>query len=303
VPQNAVTEAVRSLRQRLGDTQQQFATRLNLAISTVVRYELSRPPRGKHLAQFERLATEHGLDEVATVFRVALNLELYGAPENAGSVPAANDHEHGADTLLPANEFEEKLVQDLLRKVRHTSGKHYPREVAEAIRRLVAQIHAVMGLKNEQKTPKAIASQLHLPLEDVGLWMAIGEACQLEGRTKDYALREFFRDIIDGTVRSAALAAVYGVPISLVKTVRKAQVRLGLQEDQRAPEVALTARLRSLRRNASDLESLILGDDPAVSGPPAATIMKVAKNLKNVALFEVPESRERGARREKETGR
>jgi transcriptional regulator with XRE-family HTH domain len=306
MPQNDVTEAVRSLRQHLSDTQQQFAARLNLAISTVVRYELSRPPRGKLLVQFERLATEHGLDTEAAVFHNALDVELLGALGDAGGSDTAKDHEPGADTLGPENENERKLVQRLLRKVRGHSGKHYPESVTMAVRRVVAQIYAVMDLRNKapeavargsiaspklkqpllkkrKATPEEIASALHLSLEDVKLWIILGEACQLAGRTKDYALREFFRSLPDGSMRSSELADIYGIPISVVKTVRKAQIRLGLREDQRAPEVAPTARLRSLRRNASDLESLILGDDPAVSGPPAETIMKVAKNLRNVA--------------------
>ena len=75
---NPVCEAVRRLRVNLGDTQQGFAHRLGLAISTVVRYELSRPPRGKALAQLERVAMDHGFDECALVFRNALREELGG---------------------------------------------------------------------------------------------------------------------------------------------------------------------------------------------------------------------------------
>ena len=63
--QNAVTDAVRRLRLALGETQQQFAARTGLAISTVVRYELSRPPRGNALEQFKALAEKNGLREIA----------------------------------------------------------------------------------------------------------------------------------------------------------------------------------------------------------------------------------------------
>ncbi len=62
-------EAVRELRTRLGDTQQAFAARTGLAISTVVRYELSRPPKGQALAMFERLAFDNGYEDLTAVFR------------------------------------------------------------------------------------------------------------------------------------------------------------------------------------------------------------------------------------------
>lgn len=71
-----LNKAVKDLRLALGDTQQQFAHRLDLAISTVVRYELTRPPKGKALAQLEKLAADQGLTELVSVFSRALNDEL-----------------------------------------------------------------------------------------------------------------------------------------------------------------------------------------------------------------------------------
>ena len=71
-----ISEAVRKLRNALSETQQQFATRLNLAISTVVRYELSRPPRGETLVQLMKIADEHGFRDLAEVFQSALSKEI-----------------------------------------------------------------------------------------------------------------------------------------------------------------------------------------------------------------------------------
>ena len=70
-----VRKHVKRLRVALGDTQQSFAHRLGLAISTVVRYEHSRPPNAAALAQFAELATANGLPECAKVFRDALGLK------------------------------------------------------------------------------------------------------------------------------------------------------------------------------------------------------------------------------------
>src|SRR6476469_7439938 len=71
-----VIKAVRDLRLALGETQQSFAHRLRLAISTVVRYELTRPPRGTELGRFYNLAMENGFTEIAAVFARAMEFDL-----------------------------------------------------------------------------------------------------------------------------------------------------------------------------------------------------------------------------------
>jgi transcriptional regulator with XRE-family HTH domain len=69
-------EAVRALRLALGDTQQQFANRLEMAISTVVRYESTRAPRGEALSKLYHLAVEKGYLRVASMFEMALLAEM-----------------------------------------------------------------------------------------------------------------------------------------------------------------------------------------------------------------------------------
>jgi transcriptional regulator with XRE-family HTH domain len=66
-----VCRAVRALRESIGETQQQFANRLHIAISTAVRYELTRPPRGEALVQFINLAATAGQAGLADFFRKA----------------------------------------------------------------------------------------------------------------------------------------------------------------------------------------------------------------------------------------
>lgn len=71
-----LTEAVKALRVRLDDTQQAFAQRLGLAISTVVRYESTRAPRGKALALLYKLAIDNGMHDVGMMFHMAMISEL-----------------------------------------------------------------------------------------------------------------------------------------------------------------------------------------------------------------------------------
>ncbi len=71
-----VTAAVKKLRLALRDSQQSFASRLEIGIATVVRYEHNRPPSGRYLVKLEQLARENGYEEYAAVFREALGTEL-----------------------------------------------------------------------------------------------------------------------------------------------------------------------------------------------------------------------------------
>ena len=80
-----VLEAVKNLRQAHGDTQQAFAHRLGLAISTVVRYELSRPPSGAALALLAKSAQDAGQQDLKDIFLAALAAEL-GLHQNLGMV-------------------------------------------------------------------------------------------------------------------------------------------------------------------------------------------------------------------------
>jgi transcriptional regulator with XRE-family HTH domain len=77
--QNSVSRAVRELRKALQESQQAFAHRMKTAVRTIARYETVRPPRGKMLAQLEKIAVKAGCAELATVFRQALAREL-GSP-------------------------------------------------------------------------------------------------------------------------------------------------------------------------------------------------------------------------------
>ena len=71
-----VSEAVRNLRLAVGESQQAFAYRMKTAIRTIARYETIRPPKGKALSEFFRVAVEIGNQDLAKVFRDALTAEM-----------------------------------------------------------------------------------------------------------------------------------------------------------------------------------------------------------------------------------
>lgn len=78
----SLKEATRALRLALGDTQQQFASRCNLSISSVVRYERTRPPKGRMLTLFQKLSLAADRKDLYGVFAEALDDEL-GAEQSA----------------------------------------------------------------------------------------------------------------------------------------------------------------------------------------------------------------------------
>ncbi len=71
-----VSERVVALRAALGYNQQQFAVMLGASITTVARWETSRPPSGKALVQLSRLAHDEGLFEFSWDFVNDLASEL-----------------------------------------------------------------------------------------------------------------------------------------------------------------------------------------------------------------------------------
>src|ERR1035437_5454779 len=119
-----VTQAVRQLRIKLGDTQQEFAQRLGLAISTVVRYESTRPPRPGVLKRYYALAVENNLYDVAAMFQEAIVGQVAIAPSllklgalASHTIPGAhadlavllNHLEYGSGTA------EEKIIEAISR--------------------------------------------------------------------------------------------------------------------------------------------------------------------------------------------
>jgi transcriptional regulator with XRE-family HTH domain len=74
-----LNEAVKQLRQSLGDSQQQFATRLALSIRALTNYERFRRPSPRALVGMSRLANEHGAVELSRLFWSELEIELGAA--------------------------------------------------------------------------------------------------------------------------------------------------------------------------------------------------------------------------------
>ncbi len=81
-----VLAAVKELRERLGDTQQAFASRLGVSISAVTNYERNRIPTGRSLVKLMQTADAYGYSDLAMVFQDELSEELgFRVPRLIGS--------------------------------------------------------------------------------------------------------------------------------------------------------------------------------------------------------------------------
>jgi transcriptional regulator with XRE-family HTH domain len=110
-----ISDAVRKLRRALDETQPVFAKRLGVVMSTLVRYELTRPPRGAVLAHLARIAEEHHQQECAQIFRKALADEI-GAQVQPRVDYRSDDEKRYTLGLLAT--FRNDQYTDLLEKIK-----------------------------------------------------------------------------------------------------------------------------------------------------------------------------------------
>ncbi len=70
-----MAQAISRFRQTLGDTQQQFATRTGLSVTSIARYETNSPPSEKVLTRFVEIARTANLPTFVEIFKNRLKPE------------------------------------------------------------------------------------------------------------------------------------------------------------------------------------------------------------------------------------
>lgn len=214
MPRNEITAAVRSLRSRLGDTQQRFANRMGMAISTVVRYELSRPPRGRVLRDLENLAVNNGCFSEAAIFRNAFyeEFQLCG-PESASQNPFQYLR------LAPRNDREEELIQALLWTARYSESGT-----------------ALQNIEKHLKSYSLEKAKFEAAINDAALELTIVDDCVVPGLPltvrdrfgKDLlSLRTLLQGIGLGE-SDTGLASSFQVPISMIRALKKVLSDVGI---------------------------------------------------------------------------
>jgi len=169
-----LSRGVKSLREALQQTQQQFAQTLGTAITTIARYETGRAPRGRSLAKLAGVADQNNLPQLAEVFRNALTQEL-GSLDSTGLVL----------NLEPKNDMERLYVSSILAILRNPQyTKVLPqvnRGLLEAAKSCIKIVEWHKSSEKAKQTAKemsragstreAIAERLGVPLADIHLFL------------------------------------------------------------------------------------------------------------------------------------
>jgi transcriptional regulator with XRE-family HTH domain len=167
---NELSRGVKSLREALRQTQQEFAQTLGTAITTIARYETGRAPRGRSLATLASVADQNKLSELAELFRRALTREL-GSWNSAGFVldlEARNDQErlYVSSLLAVLRNPQYTAVLPKLNKALLEAAKTCI-EIFESHKRGQAVRRTARDMSREGSTPDAIAERLRVPVAEV----------------------------------------------------------------------------------------------------------------------------------------
>jgi hypothetical protein len=105
---------------------------MGTAITTIARYETSRPPRGKVLAQLSKIAEECGLRELANSFNSALAEELGKMPLGVEGV---------GPVIVHRNEDEKRWIAALLYALRSPEYAKQATDVKRLLRKPDEEVH------------------------------------------------------------------------------------------------------------------------------------------------------------------
>jgi transcriptional regulator with XRE-family HTH domain len=171
-----LSQAVKALREALGQTQQQFANTLNTAITTIARYETGRPPQGQFLARLAEVASQNNQLKLADVFRGALTREL-GSWDSAGytlgGIEPRNDQERlyvAAVLSVLRNEEYIRVIPRLNKALRDAATMSI--QIFEWTKRKDAAQLTAKEMADAGSTPDDIAARLGAPVEEVRKYLS-----------------------------------------------------------------------------------------------------------------------------------
>ncbi len=138
-----LSEAVRELRNRLNETQQKFANRMETAIATIARYETSRSPSGEALLKLRSIAEQNGHYDLAAIFD-ATYLEDALRDRQVGLVTLPQDAEGLTKSFLVARLDGPEQIELAQRFMRQLAGSE-PGDAMEQIQRALSTTSARKG--------------------------------------------------------------------------------------------------------------------------------------------------------------
>jgi len=169
-PVGELSQAVKKLREALGQTQQQFAQTLNTAITTIARYETGRTPKGQFLSRLEAVATQNNQIELAKVFRDGLLRQL-GSWDSTGytlDLEPRDDTErlYVASVLaVLRNEQYAKVIPKLNRALKQAATTSIDK--FDWFKRNQQAKQTAKEMARAGHTPDEIATKVDIPVDEV----------------------------------------------------------------------------------------------------------------------------------------
>jgi transcriptional regulator with XRE-family HTH domain len=122
-----LAEAVKQLRNHLGESQQRFSDRVGVVVRTIARYELEKAPIGEILIKFAEIANEAGRPDLRLTFQNAYTKEITANLERVSKSGKRLGREIQALVLLSeigGQEFEKRLREFLRQEVARATRAH-----------------------------------------------------------------------------------------------------------------------------------------------------------------------------------
>lgn len=171
-----LSQAVRKLREALGQTQQQFAHTLGTAITSIARYETGREPHGRPLARMAQVAADQGLEDLALTFRRALTREL-GTWDSTGFTIVGLEPKDDAERLYLSSVLavlRNPQYADLLPKLNRILQRpaRASIEKLDFARRSRQVRNTVLAMMKEAKSAEEIAVEVGASVDDIRQFIA-----------------------------------------------------------------------------------------------------------------------------------
>ena len=140
---NALANAIRNTRSRLGETQTTFAQTLGVAVATLARYEIaSQQPKAPILKRLIDLAAQERFTDLERVFRLALSERAERKRRDLGELNLNEILAHRDEEAIAAFEAElqsslsrnpkSRVIADAIKGLEEMTSRHR-KEIEEAV--------------------------------------------------------------------------------------------------------------------------------------------------------------------------
>lgn len=156
---SALAKAIRTFRAALGDTQQEFAVRVGLAVTTIARYETNSPPSADVLAKLAELARNSELPLFAKIFEEKLEPQERVDVEEFSALKVVL--KWAIENLEPSALRRARIALAVLRSYSDETYERLEEELDRALAMVDEEISKVAGAILRTQNPEIHEKYLH----------------------------------------------------------------------------------------------------------------------------------------------